>query len=83
VTPVGEDGAPEPYGQFERHGASDIYRENGKRMIAVTSLMRFRITAGEMTGKQGTGLGKCQGQGGQDQHGLRVPDRARGRACRI
>jgi cobalt-zinc-cadmium resistance protein CzcA len=40
VTPVGEDGAPEPYGQFERHGASDIYRENGKRMIAVKFSVR-------------------------------------------
>jgi cobalt-zinc-cadmium resistance protein CzcA len=42
VTPVGEDGAPNPYGQFERHGASDIYRENGKRMIAVKFSVRGR-----------------------------------------
>src|SRR5262249_10831054 len=35
VTPVGDDGAPDPNGQFERAGASDIYRENGKRMIAI------------------------------------------------
>jgi cobalt-zinc-cadmium resistance protein CzcA len=35
VSPVGDDGSPDPNGQFERHGASDIYREDGKRMIAV------------------------------------------------
>jgi cobalt-zinc-cadmium resistance protein CzcA len=35
VSPVGEDGSPDLNGQFERHGASDIYREDGKRMIAV------------------------------------------------
>ncbi|HZY86830.1 MAG TPA: efflux RND transporter permease subunit, partial [Gemmataceae bacterium] len=40
VSPVGEDGAPDPGGQFERHGASDIYRENGKRMIAVKFSVR-------------------------------------------
>src|SRR5262249_55117429 len=42
VTPLGEDGAPDPNGQFERHGASDIYRENGKRMIAVKFSVRGR-----------------------------------------
>jgi cobalt-zinc-cadmium resistance protein CzcA len=42
VTPVGEDGSPAPQGQFERHGASDIYRENGKRMIAVKFSVRGR-----------------------------------------
>jgi cobalt-zinc-cadmium resistance protein CzcA len=42
VTPVGEDGAPDAEGQFERHGASDIYRENGKRMIAVKFSVRGR-----------------------------------------
>ncbi len=35
VSPVGDDGSPDPKGQFERNGASDIYREDGKRMIAV------------------------------------------------
>src|SRR5262249_26382051 len=40
VTPVGEDGEPDPDGQFEHHGASDIYRENGKRMIAVKFSVR-------------------------------------------
>jgi cobalt-zinc-cadmium resistance protein CzcA len=35
VSPVAEDGSPDPAGQFERAGASDIYREGGKRMIAI------------------------------------------------
>jgi heavy metal efflux system protein len=39
---VGEDGSPDPDGQFERHGASDIYRENGKRMIAIKFSVRGR-----------------------------------------
>jgi cobalt-zinc-cadmium resistance protein CzcA len=42
VTPVGEDGSPDPDGRFERHGASDIYRENGKRMIAIKFSVRGR-----------------------------------------
>jgi cobalt-zinc-cadmium resistance protein CzcA len=42
VSPVGEDGAPAPQGSFERAGASDIYRENGKRMIAVKFSVRGR-----------------------------------------
>jgi cobalt-zinc-cadmium resistance protein CzcA len=46
VTPVGEDGAPDPNGQFERHGASDIYRENGKRMIAIKFSVRGRDLGG-------------------------------------
>jgi cobalt-zinc-cadmium resistance protein CzcA len=40
VTPVGDDGAPNPGGQFERAGASNIYRENGKRMIAIKFSVR-------------------------------------------
>jgi cobalt-zinc-cadmium resistance protein CzcA len=42
VSPVGEDGAPDPAGQFERAGASDIYREDGKRMIAIKFSVRGR-----------------------------------------
>jgi cobalt-zinc-cadmium resistance protein CzcA len=42
VSPVGEDGAPAPGGSFERAGASDIYREDGKRMIAVKFSVRDR-----------------------------------------
>jgi cobalt-zinc-cadmium resistance protein CzcA len=40
VTPVGEDSEPDESGQFEHHGASNIYRENGKRMIAVKFSVR-------------------------------------------
>jgi cobalt-zinc-cadmium resistance protein CzcA len=46
VSPVGEDGAPDRNGQFERAGASDIYRENGKRMIAIKFSVRGRDLAG-------------------------------------
>jgi cobalt-zinc-cadmium resistance protein CzcA len=46
VSPVGEDGAVEPDGQFERAGASDIYRENGKRMIAIKFSVRGRDLGG-------------------------------------
>jgi cobalt-zinc-cadmium resistance protein CzcA len=46
VSPVGEDGAPDPGGQFERAGASDIYREQGKRMIAIKFSVRGRDLAG-------------------------------------
>jgi cobalt-zinc-cadmium resistance protein CzcA len=42
VSPVGDDGAPDPKGSFERAGASDIYRENGKRMIAIKFSVRGR-----------------------------------------
>jgi cobalt-zinc-cadmium resistance protein CzcA len=42
VSPVGPDGAPDPDGQFEVAGASDIYRENGKRMIAIKFSVRGR-----------------------------------------
>jgi cobalt-zinc-cadmium resistance protein CzcA len=46
VTPVGEDGAPDPNGKFERAGASDIYREDGKRMIAIKFSVRGRDLGG-------------------------------------
>ncbi len=42
VSPVGDDGGPDPAGRYERAGASDIYRENGKRMIAVKFSVRGR-----------------------------------------
>jgi cobalt-zinc-cadmium resistance protein CzcA len=35
VSPVGKGGAPDPKGSFERPGASTVYREQGKRLIAV------------------------------------------------
>jgi cobalt-zinc-cadmium resistance protein CzcA len=46
VSPVSEDGAPDPAGQFERAGASDIYREDGKRMIAIKFSVRGRDLGG-------------------------------------
>jgi cobalt-zinc-cadmium resistance protein CzcA len=46
VSPVGADGEPDPNGQFERTGASDIYRENGKRMIAIKFSVRGRDLGG-------------------------------------
>jgi cobalt-zinc-cadmium resistance protein CzcA len=42
VSPVGNNGAPDPTGTFERAGASTIYREQGKRMIAVKFNVRER-----------------------------------------
>jgi len=42
VSPVGRNGAPDPQGSFERAGASTIYREQGKRMIAVKFNVRGR-----------------------------------------
>jgi cobalt-zinc-cadmium resistance protein CzcA len=35
VTPVGEDGTPDPNGKFVRPGSSTIYREQGSRLIAI------------------------------------------------
>jgi len=35
VTPVGKNGDPDPQGQFERNGFTAIYRENGRRCVAV------------------------------------------------
>jgi heavy metal efflux system protein len=46
VTPVGKSGAPDPAGSFERSGASTIYREQGKRLIAVKFNVRGRDLAG-------------------------------------
>ncbi len=42
VTPVGADYKPDPTGKFNRAGASTIYRENGKRMIAIKFSVRGR-----------------------------------------
>jgi cobalt-zinc-cadmium resistance protein CzcA len=40
VSPVGKDGHPDPKGQFERPGASTIFREQGKRFIAIKFSVR-------------------------------------------
>ena len=45
VSPVGKDGRADPKGSFERAGASTIYREQGKRMIAVKFSVRGRDLA--------------------------------------
>ncbi len=42
VTPVGADYAPDSKGRFNRSGAATIYRENGKRMIAIKFSVRGR-----------------------------------------
>ena len=42
VSPVGKDGTPDPKGDFVRPGASMIYREQGKRLIAVKFSVRDR-----------------------------------------
>jgi cobalt-zinc-cadmium resistance protein CzcA len=46
VSPVGEDGATDPNGSYERAGASTIYREQGKRLIALKFSVRGRDLAG-------------------------------------
>jgi cobalt-zinc-cadmium resistance protein CzcA len=45
VSPVGGHGRPDPNGRFERAGASTIYREQGKRLIAVKFSIRNRDLA--------------------------------------
>ena len=45
VSPVGEDGAVDPKGQFEKPGAAVIYREQAKRLIAVKFSVRGRDLA--------------------------------------
>ncbi|MGA2030938.1 MAG: efflux RND transporter permease subunit [Thermoguttaceae bacterium] len=45
VSPVGQDGAVDPKGQFEKPGAAVIYREQAKRLIAVKFSVRGRDLA--------------------------------------
>jgi Cu/Ag efflux pump CusA len=45
VSPVGDDGQPDPKRQFVRPGAVAIYRENGRRMIAVQFRLQDKDTA--------------------------------------
>jgi RNA polymerase sigma factor (sigma-70 family) len=42
VSPVGDDGRLDPQGQFNRFGAASIWRENGRRLIAVRFSIRGR-----------------------------------------
>jgi len=46
VTPVNDKGEPDSHGKFLRSGASTIYREQGKRFIAVKFSVRGRDLAG-------------------------------------
>jgi cobalt-zinc-cadmium resistance protein CzcA len=46
VSPVGADGAVDPDGEFIKPGAAVIYREGGKRLIAVKFSVRGRDLAG-------------------------------------
>jgi cobalt-zinc-cadmium resistance protein CzcA len=52
VSPVGADGSPDPKGHFIRPGASTIYREQGKRMIAVKFSVRDRDLGGAVAEAQ-------------------------------
>jgi cobalt-zinc-cadmium resistance protein CzcA len=52
VSPVGDDGSPDPEGQFERHGASTIYREQNKRLIAIKFSVRDRDLASSVADAQ-------------------------------
>ncbi|HEY7330065.1 MAG TPA: efflux RND transporter permease subunit [Gemmataceae bacterium] len=52
VTPVNEAGLPDPNGKFLRSGASTIYREQGKRLIAVKFSVRGRDLAGAVAEAQ-------------------------------
>jgi cobalt-zinc-cadmium resistance protein CzcA len=46
ITPLDEEGRPDPGGSFVRSGASTIYREQGNRLIAVKFSVRGRDLAG-------------------------------------
>jgi len=46
VTPLGPDGRPNPRGSFLQQGASDIYRDQGERLIAVKFDIHGRDLAG-------------------------------------
>ncbi len=52
VTPVNEAGVPDPNGKYLRSGASTIYREQGKRFIAVKFSVRGRDLAGAVAEAQ-------------------------------
>ena len=45
VTPLGPDGRPDPNGSFVQPGASEIYREQGERLIAIKFGVRGRDLA--------------------------------------
>ena len=45
MTPLGPDGRPDPNGSFVQPGASEIYREQGQRLIAIKFGVRGRDLA--------------------------------------
>ncbi len=49
ITPVGPDYSPDPSGKFNRAGASTIYREQGKRFIALKFGVRGRDLGSAVT----------------------------------
>jgi cobalt-zinc-cadmium resistance protein CzcA len=52
VTPLDENGKPDPNGHFLRPGASTIYREQGNRLIAIKFSVRNRDLAGAVAEAQ-------------------------------
>ncbi len=52
VTPVNKEGLPDPNGTYLRPGASTIYREQGKRLIAIKFSVRGRDLAGAVAEAQ-------------------------------
>jgi cobalt-zinc-cadmium resistance protein CzcA len=52
VTPITPEGTPDPSGRFIQAGASTIYREEGRRMIAVKFSVRGRDLAGAVAEAQ-------------------------------
>jgi cobalt-zinc-cadmium resistance protein CzcA len=52
VSPVDAQGLPDPNGSFVRSAASTIYREEGKRLIAVSFSVRNRDLAGAVSEAQ-------------------------------
>ena len=52
VTPLGPDGKPNPGGSFFQRGASDIYRDQGERLIAIKFDIHGRDLAGAVAEAQ-------------------------------
>ena len=56
VTPLGPDGKLEPGGSFFQRGASDIYRDQGERLIAI----KFDIHGRDLAGAVAEAQQKCK-----------------------
>jgi cobalt-zinc-cadmium resistance protein CzcA len=52
VSPAAEDGSTDPEGSYERPGAAMIYRERGRRLIAIKFSVRGRDLAGAVAEAQ-------------------------------